>query len=143
MGTLYPIDHPTAEEVRAGLVAREKGPAEESEGFTEPNPHGGEQSPASAGSDGSEPEDTRRLRKIAERHVRNPGPILSGDWLGAWNNWIAPFHFCPRCNKSLNWRQDEDVFDRPWIIANCCNVHHSAALHWEYVSASGTTEKEG
>jgi hypothetical protein len=54
-------------------------------------------------------------------------------WSGAWNNWIAPFHACPRCGASLDWKQLEDFVDRPIIRASCCGVNHGASLTWEPV----------
>jgi hypothetical protein len=50
-------------------------------------------------------------------------------WTGAWNNWIAPFHVCPRCGASLDWSQHADAIGRPsHIIAACCGVRFSAAI---------------
>lgn len=51
---------------------------------------------------------------------------VTGDWMGTWRNWIAPFHFCPRCGESLNWRQCLDALDSPMITTECCGIHHSA-----------------
>jgi hypothetical protein len=61
------------------------------------------------------------------------------DWTGSWNHWIAPFHACPRCGASLNWKQCEDVFDRPMIDAACCGITHSAPMSWEPRAASPET----
>ena len=69
------------------------------------------------------------LTVLREERVDTKGP-----WSGVWNNWIAPYHACPRCGKSLNWVQGEDVFDRPLISTNCCGVIHQAKLLWPHES---------
>lgn len=51
-------------------------------------------------------------------------------WEGYWNDWIAPFHECPRCGSSLEWTQGEDVFDRPIVDAGCCGVWFVAKMQW-------------
>jgi hypothetical protein len=57
--------------------------------------------------------------------VADPTPEV---WKGAWNNWIAPFHSCPRCGNSLNWRQCEDALERPLVSAECCGISFGAPL---------------
>lgn len=39
-------------------------------------------------------------------------------WSGGWDNWIAPFHACPRCGKSLNWFQS--ALGGLHIRVRCC-----------------------
>ena len=51
-------------------------------------------------------------------------------WSGIWNNWIAPFHACPRCGGSLNWSQHEDALDRPYVRASHCGVEFAAHMTW-------------
>lgn len=66
-------------------------------------------------------------------------------WAGSWNNWIAPFHFCPRCKESLNWSQHRDSNDR--IVASCCGVYFAAgltgALPMRYASTRCTVPPKG
>ena len=69
------------------------------------------------------------LTVLREERVDTKGP-----WSGVWNNWIAPYHACPRCGKSLNWVQGEDVFDKPMISTKCCGVIHQAKLLWPHES---------
>ncbi len=57
------------------------------------------------------------------------------EWTGLWNNWIAPFHVCPRCGESLNWEQREDAFDRPLIYSTHCGVSFSATIKWPHDAA--------
>lgn len=59
-----------------------------------------------------------------------PAPEPPREWTGVWNNWIAPFHACPRCGASLNWTQGEDALERPLISASHCGVHFSARMTW-------------
>lgn len=61
-------------------------------------------------------------------------------WAGAWNNWIAPFHACPRCGASLNWKQGEDVFDNPLVSAKCCGVSFMATMQWNAEKGSASSE---
>lgn len=49
-------------------------------------------------------------------------------WTGTRRDWIAPFHVCPRCGESLDWQQEEDLFDRPFVRARHCGVTFSAPL---------------
>lgn len=48
-------------------------------------------------------------------------------WTGSWDNWVAPFHACPRCGLSLGWGRAANSTTTA-IVARCCGIKFSALL---------------
>ena len=69
-----------------------------------------------------------RLLATARHYAPRDSALTSDPWFGYRGNWIAPFHACPRCKKSLNWVETEDAVERGVIRAQCCTLIFAALL---------------
>ena len=73
--------------------------------------------------EGEEAEVHRQLDE-ATRIVK-PYYNATGAFVGGPGNWIAPVHACPKCGKSLNWREFGGG-----IVADCaCGRQTSYLFH--------------
>ena len=87
--------------------------------------------------EGEEAEVHRQLDE-ATRIVK-PYYNATGAFVGGPGNWIAPVHACPKCGKSLNWREFGGG-----IVADCaCGRQTSYLFHPTPPPATGDASNPG